>query len=642
MVSFFIPYYLCYVLILLLVYVIGFFYINFSTFNNDLETNNSFSFKIGLYSSVGFIILTSTVAVISTKTNTLFLWPFSVLTIYFFQKFDRKKLKRLIKIKGFEIKKFVFFLIIASIIFLYHTLIFENPKQLPFFDFVFMGKISSGLFKEGVETARVFNRNFVDINASMLYHYGDVWLNGLIHSITKLPEVHLIRYTMFPFTHVITFFLSTAIFKKLFKTNTIYSIIGGFGIIYGSLLMLPIEWDFWKLVKTYRGFPNAPFYFKLLPIYIIGLLSYLFYLEKKDFKYLIFLSFIPIFYSTTIPAISGMLIFNILFFFILRKWFKGNKNLTLKETLFPLMSILFILFFITLNPSESIIDIHYHIYPIKTYLVLLFETLFKAFIEHPIVFLLFIFVLFKTKLKNLLRPFTILPLAGIGACFLFVHLHKPGIPDMNQAMTTIIPLLLLLIFLDSTATLSKSFIKPMLVIMLVIGVYNLSYFKINAADHHGITSPKFKSSKQFQINVLNYIKKLDFDFIAGTVSNNYKIKTQLKTNVSRFYNWRWYYDDTNEFRFIMLDPNTYSTIELAPIFENELEPFCSSEINRLVPYPMCDLEINDKTDIVKKIKSKKINHIFFESHKIIDKKIMEELDLIEYDEKSGFSLWKIN
>ena len=57
---------------------------------------------------------------------------------------------------------------------------------------------------------------------------------------------------------------------------------------------------------------------------------------------------------------------------------------------------------------------------------------------------------------------------------------------------------------------------------------------------------------------------------------------------------------------------------------------------------MCDLEINDKTDIIKKIKSKKINHIFFESHKIIDQKIMEELDLIEYDEKSGFSLWKIN
>ncbi len=421
-------YFIIFIISISICYLLGSLYISifFSNEKNNLIKNDFV--KTSLSISMGVILLVTLTSVIFTFCKTMYIFPLLVLLIPIFKRNKNLEVK-VVNESLFKLKKLLLIFSIAIVVFSFYVLTFYNLQKRPFYDFMFLGKISSGLLK--YHTENFYNSyGLFHINSKqMLYHFFELWLNGLISLISKTSETKTLFFVTYPLLSFTTLISSIAIFSS-FTSNKILAVFGGFGLLYGSKLFLPISGEFWDLVEVYRGAPVASGS-KLLTIYFISFSAIILILNKMEkYGYVLF-SFIPIFYPTTIPAFATIAIGLIFFYFY--KLYKNklvNQN-RLHYSWIILASIFFIIVFKNIFQFEETTKFELFVYPIKSYIVVFIETFFKIFIEHIVITIVLIYFLFRTKFSILFKPLVLFCFLGLFGAYVFVQLQSKNVPDIN-------------------------------------------------------------------------------------------------------------------------------------------------------------------------------------------------------------------
>jgi len=614
--------YLIYIVTLLVCYFVGKIYIDLF-FSKEQQTLQYNSFTIAsLNLSVGIIIIVVLTAVFSTFFKTLYLWPFVFILIPIF-----KNKKNSISIVFKNIKKgndTTLFFILATIIFLLNFITFYNIQKSPFYDFLFLGKISSGLISFHSENLFAGYGSFYANPTQMLYHYSDLWLTGLISLITQVSETKTLIYITYPVLNFATLLISISIFSH-FITSKIFYILGGFGLFYGIKLFLPISTPFWELVINFRGIPFV-YSFKLLPIYLIGLMAMLLYMnDHKKYTFILF-SFIPIFYPTSIPAFLAIAVFLLINQVIVQR----NTNRSIRDRLHDawliLASILFIILFKVFVTFEQTADFVVYVYPFKTYFVFFFETIFKIFSEHFIIIFILFYVIWEKKLNLVSNQIFQLTILGIIGAYFFDYYHSRDNQDINQVLWNVSPILVMLLFIELLNYLPKNKIKYIVLITTLFGVYNIFFVIVNKNKYS-----QRVEQKQSEIFIQKTIHEIEL--------NSLKSNT---CSISKGQSPRWFYDINNPFNFLMMS-KTPAPLEIGVLFYGDVKVYSKSIANQSYP-PIKFFKDKEVTilSILTYLKENDVKYLLIEDYQSISPAFLANLTLISIDKITKNSLWKLN
>lgn len=601
-------YLLVYLFTIVLFYFFGKIYLEFF-FSQELERMNlNFYKEVAINLFIGIVLCTILTAVSVTYFRTTFLLPFIVFCIVpFFKKREPFSIKSFI----FTFKEVGIVFGISVLVFLYHFYLFFDSSKLPFYDFLFLGKISSGLFAAHIENTHVSYHHFESNSVQMIYHYIDLWLTGLIHYFTNLSEARILLNIVFPIFHFSILMLCISIFFH-FSKSIIISFIGGFGLLYGIKFFIPIQTtsdSFLELVSTYRGLPFAMF-FKLSIIYMLSLMAYLLYLnDLKKYAFIIF-AFVTLFYPTTIPAMGFIAVTLIFYQFVKKLFFKKamNRDIIFLSS-FILGIILFMVVFQKLFQFEAMNKFALEVYPIKTYIVFFVEMIIKVVIEHILIIFLFIYFIIQRKFKVLaFNPIVILGLLGLIGSYIFVYSQSLNVLDNNQIINNFSPVLMLLICIDILKSASEKLIYKIALITFLIGMYNLSFNCWNRPD-------KLRSKNEVHS---------DF-FIHEVQKVLEKSSNKNSCSITNYQPQRWSYNTNNVFNFVLLNPNINTPLEIGILLSKDFNNYVSSNLN----YPPSSFFKNRKvtnSSILGYLREYKVNYV------LIEKSLIHKLDqIVDYD-----------
>jgi hypothetical protein len=617
-----IPYLFLYLLVIIGIFLFGYIYTSlcFPLVHNQIKED---CFKVVSFSlTIGFIFITSILAVYFTHCDTIFLWPFVILMIPFF------------RIKGFNFKaQFQFkkilspkkIMVVASIalsVFFYNVLLFYRSNGYLFWDLTFYSKIAKGLIEYGYESPYVIYGEYFDAPKQILYHYGDLWLTGILPKIIDLSVTNCLVYVTYPFLHFSILMLMISLFTKNNK-NSIWYILLGISLLYGSKLFLHINSnnEFFEIIQTYRGFLFSIFYCKLLPIYLLIIFAVLLYKNSYSKYCFIVLSFVPIFYSTTIPVLAGIGVAMFLFSIISIKIKIKDWDIHFYNPLFILASITFILFFSIIRPFDTALALPYYIYPIKTYIVFFYETFIKVFGEHFIILFIFIFFVIKSKGQVLIRPLVFFSMMGLLSGYLFVYIHSPGIQDLNQILTNISPILVLVIAIDLFPFIEEKYLKTIVVVMCLFSISNLSYFHFYPDKGNLDTNPKMVSNDFYQ-EMNQYYNNYNGQIIASSISN-----------VTGDERWICTYNKPQQ----LFIPNKINIpLEIGFLFtKHTLLNYGKHPYYTLFK----DSLVTDER-ILFFLKNKKVSHLYIEDYTKLPTNFISNFKLLYEDEKTKLSFWE--
>ena len=609
-------YLIVFLIVITLSYLLGNFYIN-NYFKNEIDNINKNDFtKTSLSISLGIIILYAVTAVAFTFFKTLYVWPLIILLIPIFKK---KKVRSKSTISNINWKKILLIFSIACIVFTFHLVIFYNLQKRPFYDYIFLGKVSSGLLKYHTENLYNSYGLFHVSYKQNLYHYPELWLTGLLSLISNLSEVKILLFVTYPLLNFATLLTSIAIFSSFTNNKKIF-ILGGFGLLYGTKIFLPISGEFWELVQCYRGAPIASGN-KLLVIYFISFSAILLYINKLE-KYSYFLfSIIPICYPTTIPAFASIAVGLSLFHFSKNKLF----NVTFHPSWIILVSIFFIIIFKNIFPFEATTKFEVATFPIKTHIIVFFETIFKIFIEHFVIFIAFIYVLITTKLKILNKQLVLFSFFGILGSILFVQLQSKNVPDINQVINNFSPVLITILFIEILRDIDRKRINLLVIITSFLALYNAVY---SIAIKEKVTENRnLVQSDSFVSNVISELE------------NNYP--NNIVCSITKEQPLRWYYDSNNPFDFVSTSGKINPPLGIGTLFYGNMESYNNNYLNKDYP-PFSHFNKNKLSyfEILSYLRVKYVKYLLVENYKSISYVFLKHFQLIYLDQKSKCSLWK--
>ena len=440
----------------------------------------------------------------------------------------KKKIQSFNKVENLNVDKIklkhLVFIPIALFFFFYHQLLFVYSNSTPFYDFLFLSKIASGLFDNGIESFYSATSAYYGVNVNPhLYHYFDLWFTGIISGVLNYSEFDVLLFICFPFFHLIVFLLLYVIFEHLFKSFYL-SFLLAFGVLFGSKVFILQQGSFFELVETYRGLPYSLFY-KLLMIYIVVLAAYFFYLKKLKIPAVISICALMVIYPTTIPAF-----FTLAFFSLVYSFYKSKK---ISYFFVAILSvIIYIIIFQKIVNYDKITNLTFHLYSIKQYCILFIETVIKITIEHYLTILLFLFVsikYFRLLIKNRIITYSIICLLG---SILYVYFNPPGIRDLNQIISNLSPVLMLILTIELIRYIKSNIIlKSVILIAFFIGCYNI-YFNFSTPNNK-LIGKEIKHSEKFTKSVNAFVVKHaneNFCSFSSVQPYDYYYHTDMKFN----------------------------------------------------------------------------------------------------------------
>ncbi len=615
-------YFFVFILLIFSSYLVGNLYVNlFFQENEKVNKMNDITLS-SLYVSLGLIIISSSTAIFFTFFKTLYIWPFILLLIPVFYKIFNKSVSKKNKIY-LNYKNLLLFFLLASIVFIFHLIIFYNLQSNPFYDYLFFGKVSNGLINYNTENFYNSYGEFNKNSKQILYHFSELWLTGLLSMLTKLSATKILFFITFPIISFTSIILSIAIFSH-FTSKRILYILGGVGLIYGTKLFLPISTEFWSFVEIYRGIPMIS-QSKLNVIFYLGLTSVLMMMNDFNKYSFIVFSFIPIFYPTTIPAFLlisfGLFVIN----FIPKLNFKINNSNKINFSWIILLAIVFIFIYKKIFLFDETTNFKFQIYSVKQYLTAFIETFIKVFIEHFIILFLFIYLFFKTKAKIIFKPLIIISLLGLVGSFVFVQLYSRDVPDINQVVNNVSPILITFLLIEFLKYLNQINIKIFIIISVLFASYNLSY-QILIKEKLTKAEPIVQS--------YNFTSK-----IISELENNYPNNTTCCIN--KIQPARWYFDSANPFNFVLMSPKINPPLSIGILFYGDLSLYLNNDLNNYYP-PTTFFKKNKLTifAILKYLDSKKVNYLLIENSKSISNEFLKNFELICKDKKTQNTFWK--
>ncbi len=506
-----------------------------------------------------FLVLSS---FLFSGTLSLFSIPILLFICFNYNRFSQLRLKIIDSKISFSVdfKQLFLWNLIAIFCFLFFVFVFRLDKNVPYFDFLYLSKLGSGISESYQSNLYSIYYQWSPSINPMLYHYSDLWILASIIKLTTLSEVKLLIYVVYPFLTLISLTLIKGYVSLIFNR---FNYLFAFGILFGLKLFLPTKGEFMELSHMYRGIPFLPF-FKLLPIYIY-LISFSLFYKLKHYKIAyFFLSFVVIAYPTTVPAIAFFSLSLITLHTI--KVLKNKHDLI--GSFFVFSTILGIVLFQKIFKFTSTSPIIFNILSIKTYVVLLIETYFKIFTEHFIVLILLLWYLLKNKIN--IGKFSdvrilLFIFSSIGS-FVFVYTQKP-FSDNNQIISNISPVLLLVLFLYLVEFLSKSMIKVVFSMVVLFSLINIFY--IANIDNKKYVNPINKFSLEWREKSIKILSETNLD--------NSKIVTV--GNVP----FGWYFNKDHCFHYLFMEKKIKPPLDISIILKNNLKNYCSIYRNEIYP-----------------------------------------------------------
>ncbi len=622
--------YFVYLLILLAflngIFLLGFFTVKyfFPLVLNELphtdKKNVSVFFGFGL---TVFLIVT---AVFFSHGRTLFIIPIisGVVYFYFYNKFKYIKRSNIKLVNCLKISDLLVWNLVFLIVFSYFFLVFKLDVNVPFYDYLYLSKLATGLSNEG--NANLFSIYYFwnPSHQYMLYHYTDLWILSFLNFLTKLSEVKLLIYVIYPGLTSIALLITSDILLIYIKK---YVLIGAFAILFGLKLFFPTEGEFISLSHMYRGIPFLTFY-KLMPIYIYILLFCFFYLQKFMKTAYLFLSFVPIVYPTTVPSIA---FFAASLFLLMILSYKKTKTIDKSKLLgiiFISIPIIGILLFQKIFDSVQTSPIVFHFYSIKTYVVFLYELIFKIFFEHFIVLILALgFIIYKVykREKIIFNELILLCVTGIIGSYLFVYSQSP-FPDNNQIVSNISPVLVIVLFIYFLKFLKEKHIYSILVCSTIFGLYNISF---------GI-KPDYK-------RFVNPVNQYSNSFIQKSyqiLQENNEGNRSVTVGITPFC---WYFNKDNSFHFVSMHPEIKPPIDITVLFKGDLSTYSKTYHNE--EYPPYKYFKNSKLtteNIYKYLKLNNVNFLLVDSIQLIPEGLKKKMTCKLYNSKLKSGIYQLN
>jgi hypothetical protein len=479
--------------------------------------------------------------------------------------------------------------------FLFFVYIFRLDKNVPFFDFLYLSKLASGISESYHSNLFSIYNQWCPTTKPMLYHYSDLWILASIIKLTALSEVKLLIYVVYPLFTLVALTLIKGYVSFIFNK---FNYVIAFGILFGLKLFLPTKGEFMELSHMYRGIPFLPF-FKLLPIYIY-LISFGLFYKLKNYKVAyFFLSLVVIAYPTTVPALAffSVSLITLHIFKILK-----NKH-DMHGSFLVLGTIIGIIIFQKIFQYKSTTPILFNFLSIKAYAVLLIETYFKIFIEHLLVFILLVWFLTKNRnnLCKILDVRILLFLFSTFGSFVFVYTQKP-FSDNNQIISNISPVLILLIFLYLVEFLNKAIIKVVFSIVVLFSIVNILY--VSNIDDAKYVNPVNKFSLDWREKSIKILTETNID--------NSKIVTLGKEPFG------WYFNKDHYFHYLFMENKIKPPLDISILFNNNLKNYCSVYRNEFYPpFNYFHLKPINLNEIYKFLKVKKVRFLLVDDLKNI-------------------------
>jgi len=536
-----------------------------------------------------FLVLSS---FLFSGTLSLFSIPILLFISFNFNRFSQLRLKNINSKISFRInvKSLFFWNLAGAFCFLFFVFVFRLDKNVPFFDFLYLSKLASGISESHYSNLFSIYEQWSPTTQPMLYHYSDLWILASIIKLTTLSEVKLLIYVVYPFLTLIALSLIKGYLSLIFNK---FNYVIAFGILFGLKLFLPTKGEFMELSHMYRGIPYLPF-FKLLPIYIYLVSFSLFYKLKQYKVAYFFLSFTVIAYPTTLPALAFFSVSLITLYTF--KVLKNKHDLIGSFLVFS--TIIGIVLFQKKFQYHSTTPIVFNFLSIKTYVVLLIETYFKIFIEHLLVFLLLLWCFIKNKnnMHKFLDVRILLFIFSTLGSFVFVYTQKP-FSDNNQIISNISPVLILVLFLYLVEFLNKTSIIVVFSMILLFSFINIFY--VSTIENTKYVNPVNKFSLDWRNKSINILSETNQDTSKIVTIGNVP--------------FGWYFNKDHCFHYLFMEKEIKPPLDITILFKNNLKNYCSIYRNEAyTPFNYFHLKSINSEGIYKFLKVKKVRFLLVE------------------------------
>ena len=280
----------------------------------NIKTKNSKFLDIFIELSIGLLVIVLFSSLIATKGSTVFIFviPLIVYLCYLNQVNLIKPSLNL----SFTTSLFSNFLISILVIFPFFLLEFvfivdhsEFHFITPYYDLRFYADLSSSLFEFGRENKSFhLNKMFPTQNSGVIpYHYFELWLNGFFSLIYKTSPIKTLMLITYPLLKagVLIGVLGLISMKQSIKLK---QIIFAVLLIFIAGIYFPF-YDDYLLTKYHSSITQSgvfSFLRKLLPLYLVGIVSLCFFFNKNYKSAIVSILFFAIFSIGTAPAMLSL------------------------------------------------------------------------------------------------------------------------------------------------------------------------------------------------------------------------------------------------------------------------------------------------------------------------------------------------
>lgn len=617
----FISQFFIFVFTLLLIYAIGVIYFKYYIKRESLLQKSNLFLSFAEKSVFGVSILALTIAVIKTGAETVH--SISLLLLLLFPlllKWEKSKIVSPYKQIKINKSYFNYFFIglISFLVYCFHFFFGFHPDHL------FYAKLSSAIYTNGIENISALYIDYQIPSGISLYHYTELWLNGLISTVFSQNSLFSLIYIVYPLFHLMGFIIILGILYEIYE-RFLKSFIVAFAILYGSALL------FYVILTPAQGHNISWFYglpditaFKSIIIYPFLFLS-LYYLEKNCWSgFIIMLSLCCINYISVVFAmVGGIIPIGVYYLFHSKKSTESRKKIIFIILLFICILLIFIFRFAmntnfsyetaNRNAIHIIKPLKEYFSDFQIYLNIFFNYFLRPFYLYPIVTLGFIYLLFRNIILSKKIGIYIISCFVAGAAFvsLFFALY-----NVTQAMSMIIPPLMtfLSIFVLKSLPNTKQIVYA--IILFVFSILNMN--KVNDFDLE-----KYKLTP-FELKLVEFAE------------NN------LKNKKTAFYaersQYRWIYNGQIVSCPLFISSQTKFPIEITPCFEKNFKKYCLDNPD----YPLRHVQaISDTniTSIINYLKNKEIEFVYIKNSKTANKSFLQQFKPIIVEKEQG--LWQL-
>ena len=526
----------------------------------QIPKSQSLVFDFFIRQIITLSILISSFALVITKGKTVFIiFIFSFIYLLFKKKVSFVLPKELKKIEC----KFVFLIIpVIFIQFILQFDIFSLTPYLPSADITQYASYAYSMVEFGSENKyEALNKLYPHLFSGIgPYHYYEIWFTSLLGFFTGKSYILILQFIVYPYLIWLFILGIASVFEEYYLKISIKQYVLCFLLLFvGPVYFTAYEsifndGDFLSsTVFTVPGFVKQTLSFsyfgqKHLPVYIFGILSFLFLIKKQYSYFILSGMMITICAFGTVPGIIGS--FGVLF--LIKKELRTKSNFFIFCMIGGALVIIMSLFKLNINNEISQKTFYFNDFlkhlNIKGEIVRFISKFVVPFIWFSILYAPFIVLFFVYRKSVFLMKELKWIYLLVGLLFIFGAFFISIVQGLNsdQFLTNLLPLfnvviIISLIHLYHQLKEKKIILYTIVSTVLINGLFILTYYSSNLKKQHVffdlriIDKVNTELSKSESKPIIAYLLS-DKDLKEKPPTNWYGIKPGKMFGLTNYYN----------------------------------------------------------------------------------------------------------